>query len=52
MTILEAMKALKISRKTYYRWVAAGLLHPRKIGPRRVVVPQADVDALLKGTQP
>jgi predicted DNA-binding transcriptional regulator AlpA len=47
LTIPETYAALRISRATYYRMVRAGTIHPRHISPGRVLVPRADVDAIL-----
>jgi excisionase family DNA binding protein len=36
---------------TYYRLVKAGKLHPRRVGVGKVLIPRAEVDALLEGRQ-
>lgn len=49
LTIPETYAALRLSRSTYYRLVKAGKINPRQISPGRVLVPRADVDAILGG---
>lgn len=47
LTVPEAYKALRVSRATYYRMVAAGQLTPRRVSVGRVLVPREQVDARL-----
>lgn len=50
MTPQEAIKRLRISQKTFYRWVKLGKLHPKHVGVgnngKRLLL-RAEVDALL-----
>ncbi|HEY8449001.1 MAG TPA: helix-turn-helix domain-containing protein [Bacillota bacterium] len=51
LTLTEAIKALRISRRTAYRWLQDGTLPAVKIGGRWRVR-REDLDALLRGEKP
>jgi predicted DNA-binding transcriptional regulator AlpA len=50
MSQQEAMARLHISRNTYYRYIARGLLHPRLIGVRTVLLWRPEIEALLEAS--
>jgi excisionase family DNA binding protein len=49
LTSEEAWKLLRVSRRTYYRMVTAGRIHPRQITPGRVLVPRIEIESILSG---
>ena len=50
LTIAETLEALRISRKTYYRMVEAGQLHPRTVSKRRQLIARSEIEAILSRT--
>lgn len=47
MTQDEAAQRLHVSRATYFRMVAGGHIHQRKIGPRKTLVSRTEIDNIL-----
>ena len=47
ITPAEARERLHISQATWYLWIKKGRLTPRKVGPRKHLIPRVDVEALL-----
>lgn len=51
LTIQEAMKRLKISRATIYRWAKAGRLTIYQLGPRSSRIKRDDIERLEREAQ-
>jgi excisionase family DNA binding protein len=49
ITQKQAAKELRVSRATFFRMVAAGRIHPRKIGVQKTLVARQEIDNLLSG---
>jgi len=47
MSPAEAQKRLHISPATWYRWLNDGKITSRKVGPRKRLIPRAEVEAML-----
>ena len=48
LTLREAAKMLKVSRKTLYKWQYSGKLRTLKIAGSLVRIPRSDIDALIR----
>lgn len=47
LTVKEAIEALNVSRRTFYRWLKQGRVHTLKVGRRRMV-PLSEIERLKK----
>jgi len=47
LTTEEAAARLGVTRRTLFRWIKAGHLHPDKVNNRLIMLPVAEVDALI-----
>jgi len=45
-TVASAARLLQVSPSTVWRWIAAGRLPARRLGPKTIRIAQADLDAL------
>lgn len=51
MTPKQAARRLHVSESTYFRIVASGALHHRRVGLKKVLVSRVEVDNLLSGSR-
>ena len=48
LTTKEAMAYLRVGKTTLFEWVADGLLHPIRLGPKMLRWDPAELDTLLR----
>lgn len=49
LTVAEAQHKARVTERTIRRWIAQGLLPAYRVGPRRILINSADLDALVRG---
>lgn len=52
LTVGEAAGLIRVSQSTIWRWINSGHLLAVRVGPKRVMVKQGDLDALVRPARP